>query len=407
MSIEVVLEGALEKEKDREQFSQYLKDVCEKKKVHIEDYDTTLMMDICPEGYIECSYEGTFVSIAAQTNVAGPGFHAFVCSFFDEIIMNSPISFEISDPTKYYEERNFENLKYKYFYQWLKEIAGYVKEHHQELNNLLISWPMDYYQPIGKDGYVVTPMGYISVEDFTNLDTEELAERFFIWNDLDFHAGYYRNCAISLLWKECFFEYSSMNEYTDKMANMIIDYIEAAYEKDDTIPLPMKEYHALCEAIKREDIIHHGIDMNLTDIGYRRYMVSYPFGNWRIPVPGCSENGYDEKTQTLHFMAPYKHNEDGWKWLIKANAYVFEEELSFAEAFLCEEAFDIENQNFKGKGLIEETEEYYRISTQYISGKETMLVECIIRNQEDIDTLREWAMMVEHTKVNEEDEKKN
>lgn len=407
MSIEVVLEGALEKEKDREQFSQYLKDVCEKKKVHIEDYDTTLMMDICPEGYIECSYEGTFVSIVAQTNVAGPGFHAFVCSFFDEVIMNSPIAFEVSDPTKYYEERNFENLKYKYFYQWLKDIAGYVKDNHQELNNLMISWPMDYYQPIGKDGYVVTPMGYISVEDFTHLDIEELAQRFFIWNDLDFHAGYYRNCALTLLWKECFFEYSSMNEYSDKMANMIIDYIEAAYEKDDTMPLPMKEYHELCEAIHREDIIHHGIDMNLNDIGYRRYMVSYPFGNWRIFVPGCSENGYDEKSQTLHFMAPYKQSEDGWKWLIKANAYVFEEDLEFAQAFLCEEAFDIDNQNFKGKGLIEKTEEYYRISTQYIAGKETMLVECIICDEEDVETLREWLTMVEHTKLDEEDEKKN
>lgn len=407
MSIEVVLEGALEKEKDREQFSQYLKDVCEKKKVHIEDYDTTLMMDICPEGYIECSYEGTFVSIVAQTNVAGPGFHAFVCSFFDEVIMNSPIAFEVSDPTKYYEERNFENLKYKYFYHWLKDIAGYVKDNHQELNNLMISWPMDYYQPIGKDGYVVTPMGYISVEDFTHLDIEELAQRFFIWNDLDFHAGYYRNCALTLLWKECFFEYSSMNEYSDKMANMIIDYIEAAYEKDDTMPLPMKEYHELCEAIHREDIIHHGIDMNLSDIGYRRYMVSYPFGNWRIFVPGCSENGYDEKSQTLHFMAPYKQSEDGWKWLIKANAYVFEEDLEFAQAFLCEEAFDIDNQNFKGKGLIEKTEEYYRISTQYISGKETMLIECIICDEEDVETLREWLTMVEHTKLDEEDEKKN
>ena len=46
MSIEVVLEGALEKEKDREQFSQYLKDVCVKKKVHIEDYDATLMKEL-------------------------------------------------------------------------------------------------------------------------------------------------------------------------------------------------------------------------------------------------------------------------------------------------------------------------------------------------------------------------
>ena len=57
--------------------------------------------------------------------------------------------------------------------------------------------------------------------------------------------------------------------------------------------------------------------LHLEDVGYRRYMVSYPFGNWRIPVPGCSENGYDEKSQTLHFMAPYKQSEDGWKWLIK------------------------------------------------------------------------------------------
>ena len=366
------------------------------------------IIEVCPYGYIECSYEGRFVSLASESDVAGPGFHAYVCSFIDEVIAdNNSMKWEVSDPAKYYEERNFENLKYKYFYQWLKDIAGYVKDNHQELNNLMISWPMDYYQPIGKDGYVVTPMGYISVEDFTNLDIEELAQRFFIWNDLDFHAGYYRNCALSLLWKECFFEYSSMNEYSDKMANMIIDYIEAAYEKDDTLPLPMKEYHELCEAIHREDIIRHGIDMHLEDVGYRRYMVSYPFGNWRIPVPGCSENGYDEKSQTLHFMAPYKQSEDGWKWLIKANAYIFEENLEFAQAFLCEEAFDIDNQNFKGKGFIEETEEYYRISAQYISGQETMLMECIIRDQEDVETLREWLTMVEHTKVNEEDKKKN
>ena len=85
----------------------------------------------------------------------------------------------------------------------------------------------------------------------------------------------------------------------------------------------------------------------------------------------------------------------------------FEENLEFAQAFLCEEAFDIDNQNFKGKGFIEETEEYYRISAQYISGQETMLMECIIRDQEDVETLREWLTMVEHTKVNEEDKKKN
>lgn len=408
MSIEVVLEGTLEKEKDHEVFSEYLKSVCEQSKVHIEDYDMTLMMDICPEGYIECSYEGCFVSIVAQTNVAGPGFHAFVCTFFDEIIKNSPISFEVGDPTRYYEERDFENLKYRYFYQWLKDIAGYVGEHHGDMKNLCISWPMDYYQPIGKEGYVVTPMGYISIEDFTNLDIESLAERFFIWNDLDFKATYYRSCALSLLWKECYFTYSSMNEYSDSIANKIIDYIEAAYEKDHTLPLPMKAYHELCEAIDREVLIQHGIEMeDHLDIGYRRQMVHYPFGNWRILVDGCSEQGYDEKTQTLHFMAPYQKNDEAWKWMIRANAYKFEEDATFAESFLCDEAYDIENLRYHAKGFIQEIEDYYSIAVQYLSGKEMLLLEIIVHDKEDLDQMKEWSMMVEHQQVNEEEDAKS
>ena len=120
MSIEIVLEGQLEKETDKEAFSAFLKQVCDEKKLKLEDYDATVMIDICPEGYIECGYEDRFVSIAAQTNVAGPGFHAFVCTVFDEIISGSQIPLEVNDPTGYYTDRNFENLKYKYFYRWLK-----------------------------------------------------------------------------------------------------------------------------------------------------------------------------------------------------------------------------------------------------------------------------------------------
>ena len=58
-----------------------------------------------------------------------------------------------------------------------------------------------------------------------------MADDFFVWNDRKRTARYYRNCAMVLLWKECYFAYSSMNEYTDKIANSILDYLEAAYEK--------------------------------------------------------------------------------------------------------------------------------------------------------------------------------
>ena len=50
MSIEIVLEGQLEKETDKEAFSAFLKQVCDEKKLKLEDYDATVMIDICPEG---------------------------------------------------------------------------------------------------------------------------------------------------------------------------------------------------------------------------------------------------------------------------------------------------------------------------------------------------------------------
>lgn len=412
MSIEVVLAGALEKEQEREAFSEYLKSVCAQNHVHIEDYDTYLMMDICPEGFVECSYEGTYVSIAAQTNVAGPGFHAFVCEFFDAILQESPISFDISDPTKYYEERDFENLKYQYFYRWLADIATYIQEHHQELQHLCISWPTDHYQPIGKMNHVVTPMGYIPVEDFAELDIEELAQRFFIWNEQSFTAAYYRNCALSLLWKEGFYEYSGMNEYSDKMGNMIIDYMEAAYDTDDQIALPMDAYQCICEALQREEIIQHATREVIEDLGYRRDRVTYPFGNWSIMVPGCSEQSYDGKSQTLHFMAPYRQNDEGWSWLIKANAFLAHKTPEFAKLFEesedALERFDISNERYEGKGLLQQSEDYFMITCQYLSGQDVLFLEALIHDEADIPTVKEWLLQVEHHElVSEGDEVKS
>ena len=67
-----------------------------------------------------------------------------------------------------------------------------------------------------------------------------------------------------------------MNEFTDKMANTIIDYLEAAYEKDDTEALPMKEYRLLCNAIYRQEAIKHANLLELHNAGYRKNTIYYP-----------------------------------------------------------------------------------------------------------------------------------
>lgn len=401
MSIEIVLTGSLEKETDREAFSGFLASLCEEKGIKLEDYDTYVLMDVCPEGIIECSYEGCFISIAAQTNVAGPGFHAFVCTLYDDILKEGGISFEVSDVTNYYFDRNFENLKYKYFYKWLENIAEYVGDHNDDYQNLCIAWPMDYYQPKVKKGCVVTPMGYIRQEEFLSSEIEELAQHFFIWNTLERSAQYYRNCAMTLLWKECCFEYSSMNEYTDKVANTIIDYLEAAYEKDNLLPLPMKEYELLCHSVEREVLIREATLLHVPDLGFRTDVIAYHFGNWVIPAHGCAEKSFDQTTKSLHFMAPYKKHDDPWRWMIKANAYTFDKEVeSFLDTFTkpkdVMDTFSFSDDHMEGKGIIEQVEDYYTVAVQVNSGKDSLLVEYVIRYKEDIPMMVQWAKSINH-----------
>ncbi|MCB6603780.1 hypothetical protein LI129_23550, partial [Erysipelatoclostridium ramosum] len=73
-----------------------------------------------------------------------------------------------------------------------KDIQGYVLDHIDEEKELCISWPQEYYHPVYREGFVVTPLGYIHRDDFQNRDVEDLADDFFVWNDQERTARYYR-----------------------------------------------------------------------------------------------------------------------------------------------------------------------------------------------------------------------
>lgn len=396
MAIELILEGQLEKEKDREVLSDIIKELCEERKLKIEDYDTSLVIDICPEGYIECSYEGIFINIVAQTNVAGPGFHAYVAQLYDDIVMKSGIAFTVDDATQYYENRDFESLKYKHFYPWLSQICEYIKEHKQCEKNICVCWALDDYQPCGKEGYVVTPLGYRRIEDFDTQDIEPLAEQFFIWNHQTKDAYFYKNCAVALLWKECFFMYSAMNDHTTKIANMVIDYMEAAYDADSTIVLPYESYALLCQTLQRSETIHATSDTSKTEaIGYRNDMIYYFLENWQIPVPGFQEKTYDEITKTINIMAPYREDAEAWSWLLKANVV---ERSQVQDPWMSEQATN--TTMVQGAITIQEVvlqeEEYTRLLVVATNGNESLQMDCFIREQKDIEKVKTWCHQVQY-----------
>lgn len=406
MSIEVQLEGMIEDEKDFDAILNQIKEVSEKWQLKMELFEKFALIDVCPEGFIEVSYTEPYITISAQTNVAGAGFHAYVCSFFDALIDLCPISLSASDPTGYFDDRNFENLRSQVFYRWLSDIGTYIEEMGNDHKDVCISWPLDYYHPQSKEGFVITPMGYMAVEDFNTMSIEELAQHFFIWNNQGRDSYYYRNAALNLLWKECYFEYSNMNEYTEKITDTILDYIEIAHEKDASLPLPMSEYQYLCEISKRELRIQNVNTLYIAQIGYRKGVVDFHFGNWSIPADGCCEKSVDESNNTLYLMAPYHHAEEPWKWMYRVNIFAFKQEIT---TFLNEieqneasfDTFSFVNGEVQGKGNIERKEDHIIMQVQLNCGKEMMIVHVIICDEADIEIMKKQVQRIQCRKIND------
>lgn len=396
MAIEIHVEGVLEKEEERHAFSEVLLQLCRDEKVKLEDYDTTLEIEVCPEGKITCQYIGTVVHMHAQTNVVGPGFHAYVCSFIDHVIEQSFIDLEVIDETMYYEQRNFEDLKYRQFYPWLESMLDQIEMRANQQESSYIGWSFDTYLPADKPHHIISALGYLPLRDIQEYETEAFAQRIFIWNEPQRDAYYYRNCALSLLWTACFFTYSNMNEDTIKTANAILDYMETAFDCDDRIELPMDSYHVLCEAIHRQPVLTHTNTMSSDPIGYRKEPIFYPFHNWEVCVDGCCEKSYDASTQTLHFMAPYKEADDPWVYLIRVNAYQLQQDPKFSDIFDIEDAFCETLDDGIIKGVVQHQADYEQLIMQIVVQQDTLFFECIIRNKEDIEMIKAWILLSRH-----------
>ncbi|MEG0519830.1 MAG: hypothetical protein RR520_01500 [Erysipelotrichaceae bacterium] len=384
MAIEIGLEGKIE-EDDKDPFLDYLRHLAKHKFCKVNEYENILQLEVCPEGYIECSFDQDYVNLVAQSEVAGPGFHAYVAKLYDEIIEECKIEFSVIDATNYYFDRNFKKLNEQFFYRWIESIASLIKEKKVATKDWCLAWPKDYYRPLKKENTLITPMGYFGFDEF-NKDPKELAPRFFIWNHLEKDALYYRNCAIHYLWKECYFEYSKMNEESDKYAHQIIDLLELAHEKDPKLALPLSLYNLLCDTMDCEKILHDVEDYEIKDIGYRRHDVIYNFGNWCIQAPGTCDADIDETTGAYVLIAPYKSEDESWSWIMRSTAYTFNKTItSFIELFeekdqKVMDTFAFEENGVAVKGNLSQYEGYVAIEAQCNHDCEMMLVSISIRD---------------------------
>lgn len=329
MSIELTMVATVQTEKQMEDLQKWILEIAISEQMDIRYSLEDTLLQVCPEGLVSLHPQGLEMTIASDASIAGPGYFAFLYEFYQEISKMEEVEFQIVEDYDYLESLDFENLKYSVFYPELQNyremMIGY---------GAYALWNEESYMPVMRPGFVITPTGYIDMKEFLELDDEELAKKFFVWNDLEQDALYHKNAALALLCKKCYFEYSLMNEQSEKAAVQLLDHIDMAYDLDQSITLPASTYSFLSNVLGSEDISSKFKTMNEEDLGYLKEWVHIYYNNWQILIDGRCDRFIQKGISSLTLSAPFadEGEEWSWQWIVRRKAdelayEVFEENM--------------------------------------------------------------------------------
>ncbi len=405
MAITVSLEGILRSPEDKAQLQKTIQEQCEQEHLYLEQDEHHGEITICPQGVVDIEYREDYAVLKTTTSAVGAGYHAYICEFFNQIAQACPVIMLLDDECEYLEDHDFERVRDHYFYSYLHMLLTNLKQMDED-SEAGYDWDNKAYLPLAKPGQVITPMGYLNVLEFTSQTLSQAADRFFIWNDLEKNASFFRNSAISSLWNDCTFEYS--DETRRAVAVHICEAIEKAHELDAQLALPIKQYERLCTLLKRTPKIHDAEDLGLTDVGYRMNEVLYPYGSWLILEAGTCVQSFDGNTMILT-----RYDEDHeWQATMRITGYAAKEKLKdFAEGFVsrsdADDEFEWEEDNIRCRGMRVQLNDEARttlIQAQLICENETLMI------SEEITDLSAYERALEHlhtilyNKITERDE---
>ena len=303
-------------EKEINELYEVIGALCQRESVQIEDKIEQVEISVCPQGKVVIKEKDNEMDLFANTRHAGAGFHAFVVDFFKDIQEEVPGKYDLIDDLQYADDEDFDKLQATYEDE-LDYLRGLLKKE-EKMRSKNYMYDETFFLPMEKDHEISTAIGYIDIEEFTNLSQQDLVDSFYVWHNWDKDARFYKNAALTLLAKEGVSTYTFMNEMTEKFAHEICDYIELAYEKDEKMPLPLQEYHQLISILGREDKIESGVFMEQEVSQYRLKEVYHLFENAKVVALGTCERSYDPVSLSMNLMAPYE-NMDQWSWLMQAS----------------------------------------------------------------------------------------
>ncbi len=230
---------------------------------------------------------------SATTNIVGAGFHKEVCDFFDEI-KHLFSNCTITDETDYIEHKNFQLLKDEHFNKYLHNLIKIAVENDNEQNGqMMFCWDIGDYSPETIENSVVTPFGRYSIRHLEHIiknhKIDLFAKEFFIWNEIEKDARFYRNSALHLMWHSLhYIKDFGVIESEKLLHEKVVSMLEKSASMDNKLPFPKQEYLEIC---KLHD--HTPIDVSALPeysseypIGYRKDTICHNIGIINVAVNG-------------------------------------------------------------------------------------------------------------------------
>ncbi len=114
------------------------------------------------------------------------------------------------------------------------------------------------------------------------------ARDFFVWNELEKDACFYRNSAMVLLHQFCYFMPSDRSKQDEKVNREVIELFETALSMDRKLPFPKKEYLEVCSLHGHVPVDLEGVTPlpEEVSIGCRKHLVYRKIGNMSFGIPG-------------------------------------------------------------------------------------------------------------------------
>lgn len=256
----------------------------------------------CPTGFMTISLKRAkkkwIVSGICNTTPTGAGFHKAAVEFIDHMQNKGFVIQEVRDQTEYYRDRDFTRLQEEQFYPWLRNSkAVFAEMVRHSPGGIYFCWAPEQYEPSQIPDTVVSHMGRFTMEEFHRQTVDWLANRFFVWENAEKDALFYRNSALNQLWECCRYLPSTASPDIAKSNKEILDALETASQLDPTLPLPLSVYREVCALDERNPVLSDTVpEMTYTfPIGYCRQDVTHTISTLRLTLPGTYSHTWDDQ----------------------------------------------------------------------------------------------------------------